>query len=98
MARFRINPTAVQELRRSPEIRTYRTAKAAEVAERAQQLGPVVTGAYNDSVFADSDADLSVVGTTDAGGLVIEIGSVNNPAYSPLRRGALAAGLRFDTR
>ena len=49
-----------------------------------------------DQVRVDRDGDTVRILSTDPFWHLIEWGSVNNPAYAPLRRGARAAGLRLD--
>jgi len=56
--------------------------------------------AYARKAYAEKDGQgrdfRVVVGTRWRLGHLIEFGSVNNPAYSPLRKSVLAAGLRLS--
>lgn len=61
---------------------------AAKIAERAGQIAPVGTGGYQGSLRSTSDDRGVVAETTDVAGHIIESGSVNNPAYAPLRSAA----------
>lgn len=54
------------------------------------------SGQAHRSVRVDRDGDTVRILSTDPFWHLIEWGSVNNPAYAPLRRGARAAGLRLD--
>jgi len=57
---------------------------AEEIAEAARSVAPVDTGAYRDSIHIE---DGKVVADVDYAA-VIEVGSSDTPAFSPLRRGA----------
>lgn len=73
-------------------------AKMAEIAHGVAPLSQMVMrGVGRGRVAHQIEADGASVVLTDRGGAahIIEFGSVNNPAYAPLRRGAIAAGLRF---
>lgn len=48
------------------------------------------------SVVVEADARGVRVVNTDHGAHIDEFGSVNSPAYAPLRRGARRAGFRLD--
>lgn len=67
-----------------------------EVAKQAQALAPNVTGAYKRSIWVDRGLTEVTVGSHDPFGHMVEWGSINNPAYAPIRRGVMAAGLRLD--
>lgn len=54
------------------------------------------SGQAHRSIRVDRQGDQVRVGSVDPFWHLIEWGSVNNPAYAPLRRGARAAGLRLD--
>ena len=53
-------------------------------------------GAYRGSITVVRENGLVAVISTDPFAHLVEWGSVNNPAYAPLRRGVRAAGLRLD--
>lgn len=102
--RIRLNPAAVQELKRSPEVFTYCRRKAAEAeniaratAPRGRQHGGKAP-AFADTIFSDGDMSEGrcVLGTEDMAGIWIETGTVNNPAYSTLRNAVVTVGLRLD--
>jgi hypothetical protein len=91
---FRRNPRAIAELRLDPKYRLLRRAAARAAAEAARQVAPVgATGAYQRSIRVGEEGDVVAVTSSDAFAHLVEFGSVNNPAYAPLRRGARAAGL-----
>ena len=69
-----------------------------EVAAQAQALAPTVTGYYKRSIWTDRTTFGVTVGSHDPFGHMVEWGSINNPAYAPIRRGVLAAGLRLDEK
>ena len=69
---------------------------ARQVAVEVRAEAPVQTGDYRKSIRARRDMFNVTVGTDDFAGHIIEWGSINSPAQAPLRRGILAAGLRFD--
>lgn len=54
------------------------------------------SGQAHRSVRVDRDGDTVRILSTDPFWHLIEWGSVNNPAYAPMRTGARAAGLRLD--
>lgn len=69
---------------------------AAKIAERARQVAPIGTGHYMDSIRVEVDDRGVVIESTDVAGHIVESGSVNNPAYSPLRRAGADVAKRFD--
>lgn len=69
-----------------------------EVASQAKAAAPVVTGYYKRSIWVDRGPFQVTVGSHDPFGHMVEWGSINNPAYAPIRRGVLAAGLRLDEK
>ena len=97
--RIRLNPAAVQELKRSPEVFTYCRRKATEAEQIARATAPRgATGGFAESIFSDGDMTEGrcVLGTEDMAGIWIETGTVNNPAYSTLRNAVVTVGLRLD--
>ena len=95
--RIRKNPQLLRQLRKHPGVRVARRAAAEAVKRKVQAVAPRGgTGDYAGSVRVYDDGDDIGVETTDFAGHIIEFGSVNNPPYAPLRRGARAAGLRLE--
>lgn len=92
--RFRRNTRFERDVRRSPRFQAVRRAAARAIKQNAEAIAPHGSGTYADSIEADD----SRVWTTDPAGHIVEFGSINNPAYAPLRRGARAAGLRLEDK
>lgn len=90
--RFERNNRTINEIKRQASYEQAVARLAEDVAQNARDVAPVHTGAYRDSIKTEG----SVVYSDDPFGHLVEFGSVNNPAYAPLRRGAEAAGLRID--
>lgn len=93
MASFRMNPTFLPRLAASPEVGAMLLDGARAVAERAKDVAPVASGAYRDSIHAELVVENGIVKArvvaddpTGAAGL-IEFGTVDTPAFAPLRRG-----------
>lgn len=90
------NPLFSSLLHASQEFREGIGQIAEGVADGARDVAPENTGAYKDSIeVAQSGSETAVV-TKDFAGHIIEFGSVNSPAYAPLRSGARKAGLRLE--
>lgn len=96
MRAFRPNPSFERDLRAQPEFKQCMRAAAESIVSAARAAAPDVTGAYRDSLQVVEDGDTIAAATTDRAGHLVEFGSVNNPAYAPLRRGTRAAGLRLE--
>lgn len=97
MKGFKPNRGLVSELKRSPEIQAVLDQAAESVKSAAERETPI--GATEDTIHAykiTRTATSRSVGNTDPFFHLTEYGSVNNPAYAPLRRGVHAAGLRFE--
>lgn len=91
---FRPNSRARAQLERDPAYRQLRRHAARAAAGAARAIAPVGrTGDYQDSIDDREYGDEVVVESTDPFAHLVEFGSVNNPAYAPLRRGVRAAGL-----
>jgi hypothetical protein len=94
---FKANKNLTKELAREPwarEMLQENVDAVEEEAMRASPLGSDFVGYYGR--FKTIVRRLTgTVGNTDVAAHLIEFGSVNNPAYAPLRRGVQAAGLRF---
>lgn len=98
---FRKNPNFDKELSAEEAFRQgMKTGPAAAIKSSVEQVAPTgATGNYADSIEVNELPDGSiVVATTDFAGHIVEWGSVNNPAYAPLRRGVRAAGARLDEK
>lgn len=81
-----------QTLAASPGIKALEAAAARDVLAKAREAAPQRTGYYARHLVADGNR----VTSTDPFGHIVEWGSRNSPPYAPLRRGVIAAGLRFD--
>ena len=89
---FRKSPTFERDLERQREYRAGMNEAAEAVKAAAERNTPRGTGRTADSYVVEGN----VVGNTDPFFHLTEFGSVNNPAYAPLRRGVRQAGLRLD--
>lgn len=106
MSGFTYNPAIEKQLERSHGMLTVLATYANAGAEHAVATAP--TGHphrgvhYKDSIFAvagiDERGPVGVVGSADFFAAGIEFGSVNNPAYAPLRRGVESTGLKVTDR
>ena len=103
-SRFVLYPTAVQELKRSPEVYAYLRRQAAEAERIAKSTAP--TGnphqgggpPFAQTIYSDGDESEGrvVLGSEDMAAIWIETGTTKNPAYSTLRNAVTSAGLRLD--
>jgi hypothetical protein len=104
--RFRYNPRVVEEVCSDPRLHRLLLARAIDVKKGiAGNLPSGATGgkrvssysrkAYAEIEGAGRDAH-AVVGTKWRLGHIIEFGSVNNPAYAPLRKSVRQTGLKFE--
>lgn len=90
-SRFVANRAFEAELKRSPAYKAEMALRAKAGAEAARRIAPRgSTGDYAESIQVDDNRVL----TDDPAGHLVEWGSVNNPAYAPLRKGAEATGAR----
>lgn len=89
--RFERNPGFETELKAEPSSVAFMRETTQAVAEEATRLAPRHTSDYAHSIHAGG----YTVYTEDPAGHLVEWGSKNNPAYAPLRRGVIAAGLRL---
>jgi hypothetical protein len=85
-------PRWENEIRSQPSYDAGMKLRTRTVATAVRIAAPEATGYYRRRIRVIGH---SVV-ATDPFGHLVEYGSVNNPAYAPLRRGTLAAGLRLD--
>lgn len=94
------NPKLEEELLGEREFVEALKQSAAPLASSVRSAMPVgSTGRAKESVKVVSGGRASVaVAITDPFGHLIEWGSIKNPAYAPLRRGARNAGFRLAER
>lgn len=92
-SRFVINPTFVKRLVRDPSLIPPLKEAAAAAADKAGDLAPVDDGDYRDgikvAVGADERGVLARVNATDFKSHWIEFGTIDTPAFAPLRRAVL---------
>lgn len=101
-ARFELDPRGILELLNDAPARAYVTELAAQGAAATEQAAPFGRSAphYRDTIGStpgESTPD-GARATFYSGSSVwhiVEYGSVNNPPYRPLTRGALAIGVDF---
>ena len=89
------DPDFEKKLRRSRTLRAVLLQEAEETARLAKMISPRNTSYFVERVEAQKDADGVRVTSTDPFAHLVEFGSINNPAYAPLRRAA-DARLEFD--
>jgi hypothetical protein len=104
--RFRPDPGLADELGGDPAFRRWVLARAIDVRKEIPSRLPVGRSggrrvqAFARKSFAEVEGtgrDVhAVVGTKWRLGHIIEFGSVNNPAYAPVRKSVLALGMRFE--
>jgi hypothetical protein len=91
IARYRPNPAFEAEVLAEEKFQRGIRKRTKEIAEVVQAVSPRHTGYYKRHVKAKGDRIVA----GDPFWHIVEFGSVNNPAYAPLRRGMRAAGIRF---
>lgn len=98
--RFEFLESGLKDLAKDPRFiaGTSKTA-ANQLASAARQVAPDRTGHYKRSIRTSTEVDehgrpFGRVHADDIAAHLIEWGSVNNPAYAPLRRGAEQLGLK----
>jgi hypothetical protein len=89
-----------KEMQVDPEYRAKLRARvelevAPKVRAIADQVGAPWMPRGGQSIEVEEAGDEVRVVNTDYGAWIVEVGSVNNPAHAPLRRGVRAAGLRL---
>ena len=104
-SRYVENPGWQIRVLKDPLARAAIRYAAASTLKSITANTPVVTGEYQayweesakvrSSQSADFTSSAKIV-TGDAIWHIIEFGSVNNPPYAPIRRGVIAAGLRWN--
>jgi len=97
MASFRPNRQARAQLARQPEHKAMLREQAERVKDSAERESPIgETGDYIDRFDIVELPTRMRVSNDDFAWHLTEFGSVNNPAYAPLRRGVRRAGLRLE--
>lgn len=99
--RMRKQPGGVDALVSTPAALALVTEGAKSIADNAAAVAPVGTGHLRESYKSTPGRRIptgvqATAYTDDIAGHMAEWGSVNNPAYAPLRRGAARAG--FETK
>jgi hypothetical protein len=95
------NPTFLKELEVDPEtVQVFEDAAGKVAAEANKLRHRIMPSQKGDGVEVRNNStrvnlDIYVV-NTDYGSHIDEWGSVNNPAYAPLRNAVSAAGLDFE--
>jgi hypothetical protein len=97
VSRFKRNPGLVKQLAREPWAREMLRENAEAVEREAKRNSPLGSSfvGYYDRFVTRVHRDSATVGNQDFAAHLVEWGSINNPAYAPLRRGVAAAGLEF---
>ena len=91
--RYRAEPGWKKGLMAQPEMAEGMNDRAKRVAKIVEGIAPVgPTGDYKRLIYAYGDK----VYAHDFAWHWVEFGSVNNRPKGPLRRGVVAAGLRFE--
>jgi hypothetical protein len=95
--RFIPNPAFVEELQAQPLYNAALERGANEAKKEAEAIAPQGESGYYASHFVvyKEENGSWVLGNTDFAAHWVEWGSVNNPAYAPLRRAVQAAGLHL---
>lgn len=96
MARF--VPAANMAELAERDAKPARIDLAERIAQRAPSKAPRGTGRYARSVQVFDDDRGIGVETLDPAGHMVESGSINNPAYAPLRSTAKDMARRFDPK
>lgn len=96
--RFRASPGYQERLEHSPAAAAVLEGVARQLVKPAvEAVAPHgQTGMYHRSIRVIRNGDTVGIGSIDPFAHLVEFGSINNPAYAPLRRGIRAAGLRLD--
>jgi hypothetical protein len=93
--RFVPNPRGVPEVEAGVAFEALLKEKADDVKREAESAAPDVTGYYKQRFKLGRVGRGYRVGNLDPFAHLVEAGSIHNPPYSPLRRGAQAAGLHL---
>lgn len=89
--RYKPNHFFVEEVQLQPQHQKGMRQITKLVAEVIRRVAPHKTGYYERRVKARG----MLIRAEDVFWHLVEYGSVNNPAYAPLRRGIRAAGLKL---
>lgn len=93
--RFVPNPRGVPEVEAGVAFEALLKEKADAVKREAETAAPDETGYYKQRFKLGRVGRGYRVGNLDPFAHLVEAGSIHNPLYSPLRRGAQAAGLHL---
>jgi hypothetical protein len=95
--RFRPNPNLRQELEREAAHQVALKVAAEDVAGKARSIAHrIMPAGAGEQIVVQQEGTEVVVANLAHGGHLDEWGSINSPAYAPLRRGVREAGLRLD--
>lgn len=89
-------PNANFDLMADDEVRANLTRLMEPVRQQVVAVAPVHTRRYARSIVVVEIDGRVYLGSTDPFAHLVEWGSVNNPAYAPLRRGVQNAGMRLE--
>lgn len=94
---FKPNLHAQAELEADPQYRQLRREKARDVARMARAVAPDggPHRGYKETVRTGENGGTIAVVSHDPFAHLVEFGSMNNPAYAPLRLGVRAADLDY---
>lgn len=103
MNRVILRADAAERLLAEPGVEPLVARGARAIARNASRIVPRNTGyaakSYKTTPVAETARGIEATAyTSDYAGHLIEWGSINNPPYAPLRRGAEMTGLRLTLR
>lgn len=88
--RFAFNTRVIPQLMNHPNLRHVLKDMAEFVAEEAREIAPVDEGDYRDSldstVIFEDGMTKGIAFSDDYKALLVEFGTVDTPAFAPLRR------------
>jgi hypothetical protein len=93
--RFVKNPAGIPEVEAGVAFEALLKERAEDVKREAEAIAPIRTGYYEHHFVTGKVGKNYRVGNRDPFAHLTEAGSIHNIAYSPLRRGAQAAGLHL---
>lgn len=97
--RFVPNPPGIAELLHQPTVSAYTAHVTDQLRATAQAGSPRKTGHFADSFgVSTTETPGGLVGSlhnSDPGATAIELGSVNNPPFAPMRRACRTLGLKL---
>lgn len=98
--KFVFNRRLSRELQQEdPDFKADLLAHAQLAAENAKDVAPELTGDYKRSIHAEPFQGGGVIVVADDWKAnFIEFGTVDTPAFAPLRRGVQNAGMKFRPR